>query len=166
MEPSDQKRDYIVFMDAPKGPMSVLSIPTDETDSAIEARAIPRDPNPKKEILGPDRKIGDVAWLRVTFNEADTAQQAANIARSKNLVYIPQNFIVGLRNRRPDLGMGDIRVEFARRSAEATAQKDPVSHATARQIDAIRDVLDALSDVDWADIDRSDAYTIPRRNPR
>lgn len=159
---SYQKMDFVVFAPSSKAPFSVMQVPSADTDVMVENRVIQRE----GESLAPDKTIGDTAYIRVKFNDAASAQDAANIARDQKLVYIPQNFIVGLRNRRPDLGMGDIRVEFGRRSAEATAQKDPVSHATARQIDAIRDVLDALSDVDWADIDRSDAYTIPRRNPR
>lgn len=157
-----KKMDFIVFLPSAKEPFSVMRVPSADTDAMVEARIITR----AVESLAPDKTIGDTAYIRVKFNHAASAQDAANIARDQKLVYIPQNFIVGLRARRPDLSMDDIRAEFTRRSTETKAQKNPVSEATARQIKAIRDVLDCLSDADWPDADQSDLYTMPRRAPR
>lgn len=53
--------------------------------------------------------------MRISFKEAANAQQAANIARDDNLIYIPAPFIKAIRQRNPGADIRFIRQEFARR---------------------------------------------------
>jgi hypothetical protein len=89
--------DVVVFVDAPDAAYSAMRVSAGTPDSDIIDR------------------VGNVAYLVVTFDQAKTLQQAANLARADGLAFVPPHIIAGLRRREPGISMKGIRTEFARR---------------------------------------------------
>lgn len=132
--------DIVVFVAGENEKFSVMRVPAGLPDAGIVSR------------------IGNVAYLTVTFAQAQTLQQAANIARTDGLSFIPANIIAGMRRREPGVTMRQIRTEFARRVEAYSAPAEASDHIQ-------KDIDDAMEG--FEDIRRSidEMFGGPQRKP-
>ena len=132
--------DFVLFIARQGAKMTLLRVPADETTAALEQREVDLG-------NGTFVHLNRVAYMRISHRDAETPQQAANIARDRGLCFIPANIVCGMRHRIPDITIDSIRDEFARRAAAANTQENTPSSAQERDRQQMEDFVRAMGDL-------------------
>lgn len=139
MWPFRKKEDFVVFIRAANKPFEVLRVSPKLKTTELEKQVAVR--------YDPPRLLGETAYIRISFKNASTPQEAANLARDQKLVYISPDFIAARKKENPEITMSAIRAAFARRTEGASKAPDTTQRrpTTMQDIEEAQRLIDLLS---------------------